>query len=240
MKQTTKTFSELIKLKSFEERYAYLRLIGIVGESTFGFDRFLNQSLYSSNAWKKVRDTVIVRDNGCDLSLVGYEIHGRVIVHHMNPISIEDIERGKDSILDPEFLVCVSHKTHLAIHYGDESLLPQNPIIRQAGDTSPWLINKNKDIQMAKRKDFPSQKEEVVVKSTSKNVNFTRVCVSNCQQVNVRTLPSRDSKIIFVAPKGSIFLGFDLDNGWTKVKEEIVEGREGYIASDFLKGVTNG
>lgn len=134
-----KTFSELLKFNTFEDRYNYLRLTGVVGETTFGFDRYLNQILYDSTTWKKVRSEVIVRDEGRDLSLSGYEIAGKILVHHMNPISISDIKFRSKDILDPELLVCTSHKTHLAIHYGDASLLPAVPIIRFPGDTSPWL-----------------------------------------------------------------------------------------------------
>jgi hypothetical protein len=135
-----RTFTELHRLKSFDERYEYLRLKGIVGESTFGFDRYLNQMLYTSRRWLKVRDNVIIRDEGCDLGIIDYEIKGTIIVHHMNPISIEDIEKENSKILDPEFLICTSSNTHLAIHYGDKSLLPKLPIIRYSGDTSPWRL----------------------------------------------------------------------------------------------------
>lgn len=135
-----KTFSELRKLKTFEERYAYLRLYGIVGKSTFGYDRYLNQILYKSKLWFNARDYIIVRDNGCDLSVDGYDIHGRIIIHHMNPITIEDIESRSDKVFDPEFLICTSFNTHNAIHYGDESLLPQLPIERRLNDTCPWRL----------------------------------------------------------------------------------------------------
>lgn len=133
-----RTFTELQRFKSFEERYEYLRLIGVVGKTTFGFDRYLNQMLYTSRLWLKARDTVLIRDNGCDLGVSGYEIKGKVIIHHMNPISIKDIERGDEHILDPEFLICTSYNTHLAIHYGNKSLLPELPVVRYSGDTCPW------------------------------------------------------------------------------------------------------
>ena len=133
-----RTFSELRKLLSFDERYEYLRLTGVVGESTFGFDRYLNQMLYSSGLWLKTRDKVIIRDNGCDLGVLDYEIKGRIIIHHMNPISINDITHGNKDIVNPEFLICTSYDTHLAIHYGNKSLLPQLPIDRRPNDTSPW------------------------------------------------------------------------------------------------------
>jgi hypothetical protein len=135
-----KTFSELRRLKTFEERYAYLRLVGTVGRSTFGYDRYLNQALYKSKFWFNTRDYIIVRDCGCDLSVDGYDIHGRIIIHHMNPITIEDIELRSDLVFDPEFLICTSPNTHNAIHYGDESLLPQLPIERRLNDTCPWRL----------------------------------------------------------------------------------------------------
>lgn len=133
-----KTYSELITLPTFEERYQYLRLDGTVGESTFGFDRYLNQVFYRSQRWKKVRDFVIIRDNGCDLGVEGYEIHGRILIHHMNPITIKDIERESEFLLDPEYLISTMHSTHNAIHYGDVSLLLTAPIERTKNDTCPW------------------------------------------------------------------------------------------------------
>lgn len=138
---TTKirTFSELSRIKTFEERYEYLRLFGKVGQSTFGFDRYLNQLLYTTNKrWKQVRDVVIIRDRACDLGIDGHDIFGRIIIHHMNPITVEDIEEDRDEIFDPEFLICTSPNTHLAIHYGDKKLLPIMPVSRRPGDTCPW------------------------------------------------------------------------------------------------------
>lgn len=133
-----RTYSELIKLPTFEERFRYLSLEGVVGASTFGFDRYLNQVFYRSQRWKKIRDHVILRDNGCDLAMEGYEIHDRILVHHMNPITIEDIERESEYLIDPEFLISTVHNTHNAIHYGDENLLPILPIERRPNDTCPW------------------------------------------------------------------------------------------------------
>jgi hypothetical protein len=141
MTSKIRTYNELQRLTTFDDRYAYLRLAGMVGTSTFGFDRYLNQVLYSSSEWLRARDEVLVRDNGCDLGLIGYELRGRIIVHHMNPISIEDIENRNLDILNPKYLICTSHNTHLAIHFGDKSLLPELPIIRRPGDTSPWRQN---------------------------------------------------------------------------------------------------
>ena len=133
-----KTYSELITLPTFEERFEYLRLDGTVGESTFGFDRYLNQIFYRSQKWKDIRDWVIIRDNGCDLGVEGFEIYGRIIIHHMNPIRIQDIERESDLLLNPEYLICTVHNTHNAIHYGDASLLITAPIERSKNDTCPW------------------------------------------------------------------------------------------------------
>lgn len=134
-----RSFRELRKLKTFEDRYRYLRLNGIVGEETFGFDRYLNQILYNSKRWRSTRDNIIIRDNGCDLGIDEYEIQGRIIIHHMNPITIEDVEMERDIVYDPNFLISTSHNTHNAIHYGDESLLPKLPIERKLNDTCPWL-----------------------------------------------------------------------------------------------------
>lgn len=133
-----KTYTELSRLKTFEERYQYLRLRGSVGEDTFGFDRYLNQMLYRSRRWKEVRDFVIIRDCGCDLGVEGYEIYGKILVHHMNPITIKDIELETDILFNPEYLISTTHNTHNAIHYGDENLLPKAPIERSRNDTCPW------------------------------------------------------------------------------------------------------
>lgn len=133
-----RTYSELIKLPTFEERYRYLRLYGVVGKDTFGFDRYLNQLFYTSELWRSVRDQVIIRDNGCDLGLEGYDIFDRVIVHHMNPITVEDLEKESDYLLNPGFLISTSFNTHNAIHYGDERLLMTAPIERSMNDTCPW------------------------------------------------------------------------------------------------------
>ena len=134
-----KTYSELIQLPTFEERYRYLRLGGRVGEETFGFDRFLYQYLYQrSQKWKRVRDEVIIRDNGCDLGIAGREIYDRILVHHMNPVTMDDLMRDNEDIFNPEYLISTTHNTHNAIHYGDESLLITAPVERSKNDTCPW------------------------------------------------------------------------------------------------------
>ena len=135
---TIKTYSELITFPTFEERYEYLRLKGRVGEETFGFDRYLNQVFYKSKEWRSVRDYVIARDNGCDLGMEGYEIFGQILIHHMNPITKEDILERKDVLLNPEYLITTVKSTHDAIHYGDGSLLVASPIERRKNDTCPW------------------------------------------------------------------------------------------------------
>lgn len=133
-----KTYSELIRLEKYMDRYQYLMLSGRVGQETFGYERFLNQSLYKSYEWRSVRDEVIVRDHGCDLAMEGYEIYGSIIVHHMNPITMDDIQNRNEDIFNPEYLVSTSFSTHNAIHYGDEGLLITEPIIRTKNDTCPW------------------------------------------------------------------------------------------------------
>lgn len=134
-----RTYSELSRLKTFEERFEYLRLRGKVGADTFGFDRIFNQIFYRSSEWKSVRREVILRDNGCDLGVEGYEIRSeRIIIHHLNPISLEDIELGTDILLNPEYLITTIHSTHNAIHYGDTALLGRQPIERRRNDTCPW------------------------------------------------------------------------------------------------------
>lgn len=136
--QKNRTYLELSRLETFEERFHYLELKGLVGLTSFGFDRWINQRFYKSLEWKSVRNHVIVRDNGCDLGIPGYEIHSGLLIHHMNPISVNDIKHGEDWIVDPNFLITTSLQTHNAIHYGDDSLLPRGPIVRKSGDTTLW------------------------------------------------------------------------------------------------------
>lgn len=133
-----RTYSELIRLPTFLERFNYLKLNGRVGEETFGCHRYLNQGFYRSKEWRRIRDFVIVRDNGCDLGVSGYDIFGKILIHHMNPITADDIRNRSDYLLNPEYLICVSHMTHEAITYGDERLLVTEPIERAPNDTSPW------------------------------------------------------------------------------------------------------
>lgn len=133
-----RTYSELKQLETFKERWEYLRLNGTVGDSTFGYERWINQDFYSSREWKNARRRVIIRDNGCDLGILDREIHEGLYVHHMNPMTVDDITNVDDKILDPEYLITVAHLTHNAIHYGDEKLLPRPLVERKPGDTKMW------------------------------------------------------------------------------------------------------
>ena len=133
-----RTYAELSRLHTFESRFDYLRLHGEVGRSTCGFDRYINQQFYRSREWKRSRDYVITRDDGCDLGISGYEIHGELLVHHINPIVADDIIHAEEWIFDPEYLITTTHATHNAIHYSDESLLPKIVVARQTGDTKLW------------------------------------------------------------------------------------------------------
>jgi hypothetical protein len=133
-----RNYSELCRLKTIDDRFNYLKLDGSIGIATFGFDRYLNQRFYNSQEWKAIRDAVILRDLACDLGIEGYDIVGNIYVHHMNPILPKDIERSSRFLLDPEYLICTTHTTHNAIHYGDENLLPRGLVTRRPNDTCPW------------------------------------------------------------------------------------------------------
>lgn len=133
-----RTYTELMKLPTFEERFRYLKLNGNVGEDTFGFDRYLNQIFYQSPEWKRIRNEIIIRDNACDLGIPDRELDKRIIIHHMNPITKEDLIHKTDFLLNPEYLISTCHKTHLAIHYGDESILEPVIVERRKNDTCPW------------------------------------------------------------------------------------------------------
>lgn len=138
MMTNIKRYSELSTIPTYEERFQYLQLKGAVGNDTFGYDRYLNQILYNSPEWKRLRNQIIIRDNGRDLGCEGYEIYGRILIHHMNPITVEDIVSRNPIVFDPENLICVSHSTHNAIHYGDKNLLIIAPVERTKNDTCPW------------------------------------------------------------------------------------------------------
>ena len=138
MKNSIRTYSELITIPTFEERFEYLKLNGSVGLETFGHDRYLNQILYNSPEWRRFRPEIIVRDNGCDLACEGYEIFGKILIHHINPITAKDILNRNPKVFDPENVITTVHNTHNAIHYGDENLLITAPIERSRNDTCPW------------------------------------------------------------------------------------------------------
>ena len=138
MKNSIRTYSELITIPTFEERFEYLKLNGTVGLETFGHDRYLNQILYNSPEWRRFRPKIIVRDNGCDLACEGYEIFGKILIHHINPITINDILNESSIVFDPENLITTTFRTHNAIHYGDESCIISEPIERRPNDTCPW------------------------------------------------------------------------------------------------------
>lgn len=134
----TRTYLELREYYTFEERFRYLSLQGQVGRSTFGFDRYINQGFYKSREWRQLRHHIIARDNACDLGVEGYEIHSRLLVHHMNPIAAEDIAHGEDILFNPNYLITTTHRTHNAIHYGDERQLAKPYVPRSRGDTRLW------------------------------------------------------------------------------------------------------
>ena len=138
IQMSIRTYSELITLPTFEERFRYLQLGGKVGEDTFGHDRYLNQMFYTSDEWRRIRRDVIVRDNGCDLGIQDREIHGLIIIHHMNPITIKDIINRSEFLLNPEYLISTVKNTHDAIHFSDERILITDPIERRPNDTCPW------------------------------------------------------------------------------------------------------
>lgn len=133
-----RTYSELIRFSSFEERFQYLSLLGSVGEKTFGFDRYINQLFYRNPIWKSIRNDIIIRDNGCDMGLEDYEVNGSIYIHHINPISKEDIIHNTEHLLNPEFLITTSFRTHNAIHYGNIDMLSTKPVSRTKNDTCPW------------------------------------------------------------------------------------------------------
>lgn len=133
-----RSYRELLQFKTFEDRFNYLKLAGEVGNPTFGYDRYFNQQFYHSSEWRRARNRIILRDNGCDLGMPDYEIHGRIYIHHINPITKQDVEDFSDNLFDPDNLICVTFDTHNAIHFGDERTLPKTPIERAPGDTCPW------------------------------------------------------------------------------------------------------
>ena len=142
VKYMIRTYEEISKCRTFKERFEYLKLDGKVAHDTFGFDRYMNQYFYKSDRWKRVRDIVILRDDGCDLGVKGYDIHGKVIIHHMNPLNLDDIVNETEYLLNPNYLICTSHETHNAIHYGSYEMINKEPIERVPNDTCPWKMIK--------------------------------------------------------------------------------------------------
>lgn len=140
IRHSIRTYHELIALPTFKERFEYLKLSGSVGKQTFGFERYLNQKFYQSVEWRQLRDKIITRDRGCDLAMDGYDIVGRIYIHHMNPIEVDDIRDATEYLLNPDYLITTTHDTHNAIHYGDGSLLVTEPIERKPNDTCPWKM----------------------------------------------------------------------------------------------------
>lgn len=140
IRHSIRTYHELIALPTFKERFEYLKLSGSVGKQTFGFERYLNQKFYQSVEWRQLRDKIITRDRGCDLAMDGYDIVGRIYIHHMNPIEVDDIREASEYLLNPDYLITTTHDTHNAIHYGDGSLLVTDPIERKPNDTCPWKM----------------------------------------------------------------------------------------------------
>ena len=205
-----KCYSELLQLTTFKERYEYLRLDGVVGEETFGFDRYLNQIFYNSQEWKDIRRKIIIRDNGCDLGLDGYEIRGKILIHHMNPIRQQDILLRTDLVLNPEYLIATTLSTHNAIHYGDEKLLLTVPNERRKNDTCPWKIMEgNKKPLMG-----------VVV---------------NCMNLNIRKEPTQASRSLGIIGSDTVVKVCDDESvsGFYKVKTG--DGISGYCMSEFIK-----
>lgn len=140
IRHSIRTYHELISLPTFKERFEYLKLSGSVGKQTFGFERYLNQKFYQSVEWRQLRDKIITRDRGCDLAMDGYDIAGRIYIHHMNPIEVDDIREATEYLLNPDYLITTTHGTHNAIHYGDGSLIVTEPIERKPNDTCPWKM----------------------------------------------------------------------------------------------------
>nr|UWG11871.1 MAG: NinG protein [Bacteriophage sp.] len=205
-------YSELLQIPTFKERYEYLRLDGVVGEETFGFDRYLNQIFYNSQEWKDIRRKIIIRDNGCDLGLDGYEIRGKILIHHMNPIRQQDILLRTDLVLNPEYLIATTLSTHNAIHYGDEKLLLTVPNERRKNDTCPW-----------RRKIMEGNKKPLMG------------VVVNCMNLNIRKDPTQASRSLGIIGSDTVVKVCDDESvsGFYKVKTG--DGISGYCMSEFIK-----
>lgn len=209
-----KCYSELLQLTTFKERYEYLRLDGVVGEETFGFDRYLNQIFYNSQEWKDIRGKIIIRDNGCDLGLDGYEIRGKILIHHMNPIRQQDILLRTDLVLNPEYLIATTLSTHNAIHYGDEKLLLTVPNERRK------MIHAHGGIR---RKIMEGNKKPLMG------------VVVNCMNLNIRKEPTQASRSLGIIGSDTVVKVCDDESvsGFYKVKTG--DGISGYCMSEFIK-----
>lgn len=209
-----KCYSELLQLTTFKERYEYLRLDGVVGEETFGFDRYLNQIFYNSQEWKDIRRKIIIRDNGCDLGLDGYEIRGKILIHHMNPIRQQDILLRTDLVLNPEYLIATTLSTHNAIHYGDEKLLLTVPNERRK------MIHAHGGIR---RKIMEGNKKPLMG------------VVVNCMNLNIRKEPTQASRSLGIIGSDTVVKVCDDESvsGFYKVKAG--DGISGYCMSEFIK-----
>lgn len=227
-----KTYTELTRLPTFQERFEYLKLDGSVGIETFGFDRYLNQFFYNSKEWKRLRNEIIVRDKGCDLACDGYEIQGNIIIHHMNPITPEDIINRNDDLLNPEYLISTVLNTHNAIHYGDSSLLPHAPVERRKmicvhGDIRRRLLmsekKANQTEQLVESSNDNTKNEEIKILGT----------VENCGQLRVRKEPNKEADVIGIIPCGSVvkLLNDNIINGFYSVHTETGDG---YCMTDFI------
>lgn len=219
-------YSELVRLPTFLERYRYLKLSGVVGESTFGFDRYVNQAFYTSKEWKRARRDVIIRDGGCDLGDPDREILDRVVIHHMNPVTLDDLESGNPDIVNPEFLICTTEQTHRAIHFGDEKLLWLGYTERKPGDTCLWRPAKNQNerrIEMAKKKYTEAETVDKVMHAV----------VTNCELLNVRKEPSMTADIFGTVTKGTRLEVLEAHPDWIYIATEY--GLSGWVKRKFVK-----
>lgn len=234
-----KTYTELIRMQTFQERFEYLKLDGSVGTETFGFDRYLNQIFYSSKEWKRLRNEIIVRDKGCDLACDGYEIQGNIIIHHMNPITPEDIINRNDDLLNPEYLISTVLNTHNAIHYGDSNLLPHALVERRKticvhGDIRRRLLMSEERKENQSVQTVSDTKSSVgSVDTNNESIKIFGV-VESCGQLRVRKEPNKEADVIATIPVGTLV---ELEN------DEVIDGfyavhtevGDGYCMAEFIQ-----
>ena len=232
---SVRTYTELISLPTFEERFRYLKLDGKIGEATFGFQRWVNQEFYHSSEWLSFRDDVIIRDNGCDLGIAGHEIFGPVLIHHINPITYEDIINRNPCVFDLENVICTQLKTHNAIHYGDESILILKPVQRSRNDTCPWRKKlKGVHFMSTMYEDVDMENPDGVSGDGSDVCDGLIGVVVNCLSLNIREKASADSNVIAEA-KALDELKIDMTNSnddWYAVCT--VAGIEGFCMKKFI------